>query len=372
MDDATQEEALEEEEKPPTPEELKKFEKLEKEKQQILRGVADAKVDTLQQRIAWILNHYPEARDSDVTCQLKYWAIFDKELYNPSSITPDDLYKLTRLTSVARSRAKIQNVHKLFLASPEVRKRRGKLEEEEKQKALKERPSYPVYAVYADESGKTAQHLIVGSMWILNGIETLTLVREIEQWREKKDFHSEFHFKAINKSKLPLYLEIIDIIKARSAAISFKALSVERRGISDINKALTQLYLNLLVKGIEHEDSTSRAPLPRSIQLWKDSEEPGSDKLMLEEIRNRLREMSSSIFDSKLVVDDFQAVDSKSLVLVQLADLFTSSVNRSLNATGEKTAPKDEFARAMLKEFGMNTENESISSIGDCSFYTDL
>lgn len=370
MDDLISEDQIEE--IPQSQEEIKKREKLEKEKNQILRDVADSKVDNHQQRIAWILNHYPNTRDSDITCQIRYWELFESDIYSSSSFNPKDLYKLTKLTSIARARAKIQNVHKLFLASPEVRKRRGKLEEEEKQKALEDRPSYPTYAVYADESGKTADHLIVGSMWIINGIETLNLVRELENWRKAKDFHSEFHFKKINKSKYPLYLDVIKIIKKRATAISFKALSVERKGISDVNKALTQLYLNLLIKGIEHEHSTSRAPLPRSIQLWKDSEEPGSDKLMLEDIRNRLREQASSVFENKLFVDDFHAVDSKSLVLIQLADLFTSSVNRLLNATGSQAAPKDDFARAMLSEFGINVENECITSVGDCSFYTGL
>lgn len=362
----------EEDETPLTDDELRKREKLEKEKQQIIRDIADVKVSNLQQKIAWLLNHYPEARNSDITCQLKYWSIFESEKYNPSAITPDDLYKLTKLTSISRARAKIQNTHKLFLASPEVRKRRGKLEEEEKQKALEERPSYPVYVVYADESGKTGNHLIVGSMWILNGIETLRLVQKIDDWRVKNDFHSELHFKAINKSKLPLYLDLIGLIKEVSSTISFKSLSVERRGIGNVNTALTQLYLHLLIKGVEHENSTSRAPLPRSIQLWKDSEEPGSDKLMLEDIKIRLKELSETIFDKKLVVDDFHAVDSKSLVLIQLADLFTSSINRRLNASGSRTSPKDTFAEQMLSTFGMVEIDEKISAVGDCAFYHGL
>lgn len=351
---------------------LKRIKKLENEKRQILEDIANAKVDTLQQKIAWTLNHYTEARNSDITCQLKFWTIFEKEHYDPATFTPQDLYKLTKLTSIARARAKIQNVHNLFLAKPEIRKRRGKLAEQEKQKALEDTPSYPVYAVYADESGKTGEHLIVGSMWILNGIETFHLIRKIEEWRKKQDFHRELHFKKITKSNLPLYLEVLGIVKERSSAISFKSLSVERKGIKNIHDGLTQLYLNLLIRGVEHENSSGRAPLPRSIQLWKDSEQPGSDKLMLEDIKNRIREVAKTIFNKQLYADEFIAVDSKTLVLIQLADLFTSSINRTLNATGDRTSAKDDFARVMLSTFGMTKKEKQISNIGDCAYHFGL
>jgi len=353
-------------------EELKKQKKLEKEKQKILNDIINANVDTLQQKVAWVLNHHPDARNSDITCQLRFWNVFDKDIYDSVSIVPKDLYKLTKLTSISRARAKIQNVHNLFLAKPEVRRQRGKLAEEEKQKALEDTPTYPVYAVYADESGKTGKHLIVGSMWVLNGIDTMHLMRDIEAWRKEKDFHRELHFKEISLNKLPRYLEVLDVLKKRSSSISFKALSVERKGFKNINDALTKLYLNLLIKGIEHEDSSGRAPLPRSIQFYKDAEQPGSDKLMLEDIKNRMREMAKTVFDKKLYVDEFHAVDSKALVLIQLADLFTSSINRSLNASGSRTSAKDKFAEAMLKAFGMTANEEEMSSIGDCAFHVGL
>ena len=75
---------------------------------------------------------------------------------------------------------------------------------------------------------------------------------------------------------------------AYSNTISFKALSVERRGINKANEALTDLYYLLLVKGVEHEHSTGRGVLPRGLQLWKDAEEPGFDKILLENVQDRV------------------------------------------------------------------------------------
>ena len=68
---------------------------------------------------------------------LKFWETFEPNLYNAQFIKPHDLYHLTRLTSIARERARIQNTYKLFQASSKVRYHRGTLSEEEKEKRMK-------------------------------------------------------------------------------------------------------------------------------------------------------------------------------------------------------------------------------------------
>jgi hypothetical protein len=326
---------------------------LEDEQAKILRSVASARLDTLQERVAWILNHHPGARDSDITLQLIYWKLFDSDIYNGSFIEADDLYRLTRLTSLQRARAKIQNSYKLFQASPEVRRQRGMLEESEKEKAVEQQLSYDVFAVYADESGKTQEYLVVGSVWFLYGPETATMVQEIEACRKRRAFDGELHFKKISKLNLPMYKEVADILAARSSTVSFKAISVERKGIAKVNDALTDLYYLLLVNGVEHEHDTGRGSLPRMLQLWKDAEEPGFDKLLLENVRDRITQAGISRFNSELKVDHFEAVDSEAFSLIQLADLLTSSISRVLNAKGDRTNPKDEFANYLLKVLGM-------------------
>jgi len=344
----------------------------ERKQTTILRSVAAAKLDTLQERVAWILNHYPDARDSDITLQQIYWKLFDSDIYSGGYIDPEDLYRLTRLTSLQRARAKIQNTYRLFRASPEVRRQRGMLEESEKEKAVEQQPSYEVFAVYADESGKTQDHLVVGSVWFLHGPETATMTREIEDCKKRRSFNGELHFKKISKSNLPVYKEIATVLAARSSTVSIKAISVERKGVARVSDALTDLYYLLLVNGVEHEHNTGRGSLPRMLQLWKDAEEPGSDKLLLENVRDRITQAGKYRFDDKLRVDHFEAVDSKELALVQLADLLTSSIGRVLNARGEKSNPKDEFANYLLEILRMPGGPSEEKVAGDMTYYVNL
>lgn len=223
-----------------------------------------------------------------------------------------------------------------------------------------------------DESGKTADYLIVGSIWFLHGYETHRISQEIKKWREEFSYEREFHFKKIRSYNLPFYKKIADLLAENSNAISFKVISVERAGTGHVQQALLRLYYHLLLRGVEHEDRTERAPLPRNLQVWKDAEEPGSDKLFLAELRDRLEQVANTTFGEELHIDNLEAVRSEHLDLIQLADLFTSSVNRVLNVTGSRTGPKDEFADYFLDILGMPDGYRSEESLEDMTVHLSL
>lgn len=82
----------------------------------------------------------PEARDSDAVLWAAFWEAFDDA---GSAIPLSELRGVTSPVSITRERARLQNVYWLFVASPVVRERRGKLTEEERERALALRPSYP-------------------------------------------------------------------------------------------------------------------------------------------------------------------------------------------------------------------------------------
>lgn len=345
-----------------------------REKETLLANVADARLNTLQTRVAWLLNHLPETRESDITLQLRYWKYFDDERYKGGPIYPDDLYRLTRLTSLARARATIQNTHGLFLGSEEVRKRRGTLQEEEREAAREtSAAATKSFSVYADESGKTSDNLVVGSVWLLNGIESRTIVRAIETWRQAEKFTSELHFAELSRGTLKKYRDALQLLHSHSAALSLKAIVLPRRGLRDVDAALNDMFYHLIVRGIEHEQRNGRATLPRVLQLWKDAENEASDKLMLANLSDKLRQAANSLFDKNLSVGEMFAHDSKSNVFLQFADLFVSSINRKLSNPGsDGTHPKDAFATELLRTFGVREISDTLDSVGDVIVFEDV
>lgn len=338
----------------------------EAEKQRVLFAISRNSPKRLLDRVAWILNHYTNARDSDIACQLHYWKTFQGDLYSGGNILQENYPNLERLNSITRARARVQNDLKMFIASPEVRKRRGKLEDEEKQRALEERPTFPIYCIYADESGKTSKYLLVGSVWVLRSYETIKITNAINQKKQSIGFKGEMHFKEINKGNLDTYCELLNAIIENSSSISFKGIGVLRSGLTNLDDTLNKLFYHMVIQGIKEEDTSGRAVLPRNLQFRKDSEEESKDKLSMMEIELQLINAAKSIFNDRLYVDIVEAENSERSPLMQIADLFVSSISRYLNKGEGAEGPKDVFAKKFLQSFGVNTNSQVLDGFSDC------
>lgn len=345
---------------------------IEQQQDEILSAVAASRFDTLHHRVAWILNHYPETRDSDVTLYIAYWKEFESDLIDRDSVDLKNIYRLTRPASLTRARAKLQNEFRLFLASADIRKRRGTLSDEEKERALTIRPTYPMYTAYTDESGKTDNFLVVGAVWFVNGPEIVEVTRAVEKFAKAAGVAPELHFKTITDANLPYYRQVADLVVSKAATVSFTSISVDRRGHKSIDAALAGMHYHLLMRGIEYQDSSGRAPLPRSLSVFKDREEVGRDKLLMEDLRVKLRQASETQFGGRLYVDRLVAVDSKENIPVQLADLYASSVARVLNATGKRDTARDKFADYLLNLLGTPKGPATKRQEGDLVMHTSL
>ena len=110
-----------------------KAQRIEREKQELLASLAGADFSTQRARVAMVLNLFPHTRNSDVSLALKYWEMFQPDVYNRHGILPTDLFKLERQTTITRARAKIQNEYGLFQADSDVQRRRRGLEDEIKE-----------------------------------------------------------------------------------------------------------------------------------------------------------------------------------------------------------------------------------------------
>lgn len=91
-----------------------KAEKLEQEKQELIRKVLSGNLETKHDQVGFILNNNSTARNSDIELAWLYWLTFERDLFNGNYVTKNNLKKLTKIGSLTRSRARIQNEYKLF------------------------------------------------------------------------------------------------------------------------------------------------------------------------------------------------------------------------------------------------------------------
>lgn len=332
----------------------------------ILDAVSSAKLDTVQNRVAWVLSRDPKARDSDIRLQLAYWETFHSDVYSGGAIGPELLYVLPRLNSLTRARAKIQNSYGLFLASPAIQAERRKLSEAQREQIAAQRPDAPVMTVAADETGKDGRYLIVGSVWMLMSEQYRETMSEIRRYREDNKIRHEFHFVDIKSRNADAYMGLVDQVIRPAAAVSFRAVAVERSGLGNLDAALQVMFAHLLVRGVQTEHDSGRTALPRALEFWKDREDANRDKLMLASIQERVADAAAGRFQGQLHPQPFAALDSKHNSLIQVADLFTASLNRKMNhEVGHPPHAKDEFATYFLDAVQMPNGPSGAEAIGD-------
>jgi len=162
----------------------KRLARIEKEKRELLASLAGGDFSTQKTKVAAILNLYPESRNSDITLALTYWETFQPDIYNKSGILPKDLFKLERLHYIVRARAKIQNEYGLFQADARVKRHRKKNEEVMYDAVLEDASPRKVIHVFADETGKTHDFVIVSAVWVLTGRAVFTVTQAITEWKK--------------------------------------------------------------------------------------------------------------------------------------------------------------------------------------------
>lgn len=334
-------------------------EKLEKEGQELLNRVLCGNIENIKDRVAFILNNSTDARNSDIMLAWEYWKDFEPEILTGNSVDMEQMLQLTKISSLSRIRAKIQNEYKLFLADEVVRKYRGMLDDDMRQEAVDDKPSGTgIYSVYIDETGKTQQYLSVGSLWLLNyGYNHIAKTNILKEWKALNNITYEFHFTKMSNSSLEMYKEFFAKFLSLYPEVGFKLIVVNNTGFADVNSAITDLTYHLISKGVNHENTSGRAPLPRVLTVYIDDEEVGSDRLKLENVKGRLKNQHTP----GLFVEEFRAIASNENFYIQAVDLFTGAVNRKLHYPNG-THAKDILANYILGMVNLNINEINISN----------
>ena len=306
---------------------------------------------------------YPDARNSDITLTLKFWEMFQPDIYNVQGILPKDLFKLERMHYIVRARAKIQNEYGLFVADEKVRGHRRKREEDIYGEVISDVAPRKIINVFADETGKNSDYIIVASVWVLTGRAVFTISKAISDWKESSVWSSrEIHFTKFGRQDEQPLKEYLDIILSNREFLSFKVIAIEKsRTKRKIEEVVEKLHEHMLIRGIEHEITSKRVDLPREIEMTIDDEQ-SLDSFVLTEMHGRISTEFERAHGNDVKLCAIQAVSSRNSPLVQLADLIAGAINRKMNHKGEKNY-KDDMAERIIHTLDLSLIPGGISGL---------
>lgn len=337
-------------------------ERIKQEANRLLEDIDALNLRTVKQRVGYILNRYPEARDSDVTLALLYWRHFGN-LPSEAVISQSDLYTLERMTTLVRARAKIQNEYRLFQPTEGVRRRRLHLSERVKEEQVADRPGPPVVQVFCDESGKNKQYLIVAGVWAVNSMRLFSFTGESMKKVKMGSANLEIHASSIRgEEDARLIEEFVQwAIENYGDVFGWKAVFVEHpRGRLEDN--LLDLYVHYVIGGMRHEIQRGRVALPRQLKIEKDME-GGLDRLRIANMHERISLKLGNEFGEAVRIEDLYEENSRESAGLWLADAFAWAISRIMNegeqtAVGRRSSVKDSLARRLVEMAGCTWDAE--------------
>ena len=330
------------------------------ERERLLESVAAGDFSTLIAKVGYMLNLYPDTRNSDVQLAIQYWGTFQPDLFNEFGILPRNLFKLERMTLISRARAKIQNEYGLFLANDAVRRGRRSNEERMQDAVIEAVAPRPTVSIFADETGKNATWIIVAAVWVLNPRSVFDLTNKIKAWKDTSAWatRKEIHFSKFGSLDAEPLGQYLGLIAENREFLGFKFAAVERAATQrSTEETVLRLHEFMAIEGLAHEVQSGRVGLPRSLELTVDKES-SLDPLALYDARMRVEARLRHTHGDQATVGWLQAAPSHKSAMIQMADVIGGAINRKLNDLGGPRNHKDEMADMVIRTLGIQFKTE--------------
>lgn len=347
-----------------------KLRKIQKEKEELLASLVGANFSNQKTKVAYILNLYPDTRNSDVTLTIKYWEVFQPDIYNPHGILPKDLFKLERMHYLVRARAKIQNEYGLFLAKDQIRRYRRKHEDTMTEEVVADVNPRKLISVFSDETGKTQDYVIVASTWVLTGRAIVMVSKAIQEWQDQSKWAKrEIHFAKFGRQDLDVLQEYLAVVLLNREFLSFKAIAIEKaKTRRKIEEVVIKLHEHILIRGLEHEIESRRIGLPQKVEVALD-EEQSLDAFSLDELKRNVNGQLTDKFGENVILSGVRATSSRGSPLVQLADLVAGAINRKLNHRGDNNF-KDDMADMVINMLELKLEDQNLNGLDASAIFS--
>lgn len=341
----------------------------------------DCKSFYFKDKIAYILWQNAGSRNSDIYLAIEFYKLFYSKFVENNIIKIEDLFDMPKMYDIQRARADIQNTEGLFPAKAEVRRNRKKREAEFckyfRSKKYLDITVFPDYYLYLDESGKNKKYFILAGI-LLNG-ETNDKAQRIRFGELKKILNKkyklniqELKFTDIQTRNIGFYKEFIDTIFKEGIPFTFVSILVENKGLTQRTekykeKELLEIFLkeelaSLIVRatcGSEQASNKAR------ISITLDKHSCGYDAIQKKKMEQDINVELQKSYKYLIELECFEDIDSEEDVMVQLADLYASSINNMFSeeySIGSKTAKcKREFATYFLQKVGLSSITKEIS-----------
>jgi len=318
-------------------------------RRRILADIANSRLGKCEQRVAYILQRFPETRDSHTALCIRYWKKFQADVLERwQPLRLEVLYELDRIETLGRVRRIIQNDLRLFRGVEDTQRAKEAMQAEFHEYIASHRDTLPEVRFYLDETGNEGDKTYTGvaGVCIINWKQYEKHHAAIELWRAKQGPET-IHFSETGADKVDRAVSLLQQLQTRRSGVLFLGYSLASRGRT--HEDMFSLFIQLIVDSLKHLRDCGCLSENRSVRVIKEADS-GFDNLFLDKMTKRLAEAVALEFPGQLAVVPVEAVTKGRSVLLECADLIAGGMQR--RALGKGRNPKDLLAEAIINVTG--------------------
>jgi hypothetical protein len=319
-------------------------------RERVLADIANSRLGTIEQKVAYLLQHFPETRESDVTLCIRYWERFQADVlarWRPLELKI--LHELEKLTSIVRSRALIQNTLGLFRGLEDTKQFRMLYQRDWSEYLAARQGVIPEIRFYLDETGNEGEKAYtgLGGICVMNWKHFEMYAAALAQWRRDQNWPETIHFKETGSNRIDRAVQLLGQLQKRRSGLVFLGYALSGRGST--RDAIFSLFAQLVVDSLRYIKASGSLREIQSLRVIKEAD-PGFDSLYLAKLDKHLTELIALEFPDQLIVQPTETVTKGQHVLLECADLIAGGMQRRALFKGYK--PKDTLAEAVVNVTG--------------------
>jgi hypothetical protein len=320
------------------------------EREKLLAALGRSELATTEQRVAHILQRYPESRDSDTAMAVRYWSIFQAAVLESwDKLDLSVLHELDPMGTLSRIRRHIQNDLGLFAGSAYARELRDELQQDFGRYLAAHRPAGPEIRFYLDETGNEGNKTYTGvaGVCVMNWKQYEKHATGLAQWRAAKGWPETIHFVDTGSALQPRAMALLEELRRRRGGLLFVGYALPSRG--QTHPLLVSLFIQIVIDALHHMRAAGCLDGPRALTVIKEAD-AGFDALHLPALERYLAEQVAREFPGLVSLRKIEALPKGREVLLECADVVAGGMQRRAHYKGPN--PKDVLAEAVFNVTG--------------------
>jgi hypothetical protein len=319
-------------------------------RQRLIQALDARNFDKVLTRVAFILQHYPDTRDDDISLLLRYYDVHQAEkLEEWDHRSLDVLYTLDNIVTIVRARQRVQNEFGLYVGTLQTRERRKEIAQQFYRYSLAKSEQDAEIRIYLDETkGEPgSRYAGVAGVCLVDWRLYESSYLSLKKWRDDTGWVEPLHASPQAQQSIDRHLALLAEIQKRRTGLLFVGHDVAVRALS--SRTIVDLFVQMVMGCLEDMKNNNCLGQKRAVVLIKEADE-GFDRAYGTMLETQLQQQIAYEYPDTAYLKAILARRKGEEVMLEVADMIAFGMQRRAMYRGWTN--RDRLAEAVANVTG--------------------